>query len=337
VNVASDLIKAKFVAVAVNSCNGGASDGENGQFLRSVGVRGGNTFHVVTADGRALFGDLLSGITADTDVRGALTGALRKWWALPEEVRRPGAVQVPAPKYPPRKALVQPPPGGLVLRVYTRNLKRGQSGELARISKQDVQDRKLFPDVNWRWGDAIFTQPMPDVMWLTAAEWQSLVPASPNKGDRYAVPAAIKMRLFRYHLINGTTDLPMWWSPEEFIRGELTLTVEEVSPVLRLRLRGSALMARDKGPAKLRRGYDARLSGVLEYDPGKRAFRRFDLVSVGDWWGGDTAGRFVRPGRTPLGVAFELARGDRTSDLVPPKGGPFEVSRANYFAAESRP
>jgi hypothetical protein len=334
--VAADLIKEWFVAVAVNGHNGGASDGENGQFLRSVGVRGGNTFHVVTADGHALFGGPLSGI--NTDVRGALTGALRKWAALPEEMRKPDGVRVPAPKYPPRKALVQPPPGGLVLRSFTRNLKRGPGGELALITKADVKDRKLYPAVPWEWADAIFTQPMPDVVWLTAAEWRSLLPARPHKGDRFDVPAAVKMRLFRFYLTNGSFGLPTQWSMDEFVRGELTLTVEEVAPVLRLRLRGSALMAKDKGPANARRGYDARLSGVLEYDAGKGAFRRFDFVAVGDWWGGDSeGGRFARPGRVPLGIAFELARGDRASDLIPPKGRPFKDLRAVYFAAERQP
>jgi hypothetical protein len=146
------------------------------------------------------------------------------------------------------------------------------------------------------------------------------------------------MRLFRYHLINGTFGLPEKWWPGEYLRGELTLTVEEVSPVLRLRIRGSALLASDKDLAKAQRGYDTWLSGALEYDPARKAFTRFDLVSVGDWCGGDREGnRFVRPGKVPLGIAFELARGDRASDLVPPKGQPFKDVITGYFAAEREP
>jgi hypothetical protein len=334
--VAADLIKKNFVAVTVNCHNGGASDGENGRFLSSLGNTAGNYMQVATAEGRVLFGGELSGI--NSDVYGALRGALKKWEALPPGARKPGAVKVPPPQYPPRKGLVQPPPGGLVLRVYMRNLKRDGRGEIARITKADVKDRKLYPDVNWEWADAIFTQPMPDVMWLTERDWKSLVPARPRKGMRFDVPAPVKMRLFRYNLINGTFGLPERWSPEQFLRGELTLTVEEVSPVLRLRLRGSALLATDGDLAKAQRGYDTRLSGVLEYDPGRRAFTRFDFVSVGDWWGGDNEGnRFVRPGRVPLGIAFELARGDRASDLVPPKGQKFRNMSAGYFAAERLP
>jgi hypothetical protein len=319
--------------VTVNSHNGGDTDGEQGRFITSLGVPGGNYMHVVTADGKVLFAGTLSGI--NTDVQGALTGALKKWKALPEAERKPGAVKVPPQASPLRERLPQAPPGALILRVYMRNLKRDGKGELARITKEDVKDRKLYPDENWQWADAILTQPMPDVMWITKEEWQALVPASPKKGDQFDVPAAIAMRLFRYHLINGTYGLPEKWSPEEVLRGELTLTVEEVSPVLRLRLRGSALMATEKNTAAAQRGYDTRLSGVLEYDAAKKAFTRFDFVSVGDWWGGDReANRFVRPGKVPLGIAFELARGDRASDLVPPKGQPFKDLVPAYFMAE---
>jgi hypothetical protein len=333
--VASDLIKQRFVPVTVNSHNGGETDGDNGRYLRALGNMHGNYMHVATADGQVLFGGHLSGI--NSDVQGALKGALKKWQALPAEKRKPGAVQIP-PKAPPGKGLIQPPPGGLVLRVYTRNLKRDDNGEPALITREDVKDRKRYPDPNWEWAGAIFTQPMPDVMWLTAQDWQSLVPAKPKKGDRFEVPAPVKMRLFRYHLINGTFGLPEKWWPDQFIRGELTLTVEEVAPVLRLRLRGSALMATDKNLAKAERGYDTRLTGILEYDSAKKAFTRIDFVSVGDWWGGDREGnRFTRPGRVPLGVAFELARGDRASDFIPPKGQPFRDVIGTYFSAESMP
>jgi hypothetical protein len=332
----ADLLKECFVSVAVNRHNGARSDGEDGAFIESLRVTVGNYMQVVTADGRVLFGGHLSGI--NSDVHGAFNGALKKFAALPAAVRKPGAIKVPPPKYPPRQALAQPPRGGLVLRVYMRNLKRDKRGAVARITAEDVKDRQQFPDVNWRWAGAIFTQPMPDVMWIQEAEWKALVPQAPRKGERFAVPEAIKQRLFRYHLINGTYGMPERWEASEVLRGELTLTVEEVSPTLRLRLRGSALLATSKDLAKAQRGYDTRLAGALEYDPGKRAFRRFDLVSVGDWWGGDKfANRFVRPGRVPFGVALELAQGDRTSDLVPPKGQPFKDVVQSYFTVERAP
>jgi hypothetical protein len=323
------------VCVAVNNFNGWSSDGEKGAFLGALKCPEGNYMHVVTADGRVLHAGHLNGVSGD--VFGTLGKALARWRALPASVRQPGAVEVPAPKSPPRQELIQPPKGGLILRVYQRNMKRDAGGEVALITREDVKDRKLFPDEAWRWGDGVMIEPMGDVMWLTEVEWRALVPARPRKWDRLDVPAAIKMRLFRYHLINGTYGLPEAWWPGEVLRGELTLQVEEVSPVVRLRLRGSALMAADGDLAKARRGYDTRLTGLLEYDPRKRAFSRFDVVSVGDWWGGETHyGRFVRPGRVPLGIAFELAQGDRVGDLVPPKGQRYSDIVNHYFVAEKK-
>jgi hypothetical protein len=335
--VASDLLKERFVCVTVNNHNGGNNpDGGDG-FLSKLACPYGNYHHVATADGKVLYGGSLSGV--NQDVVGALRGALNAFDALPESERKPGAIKVPEPTEPTRQGLIQPPKGGLILRVYQRGLKRDAKGEVARITHEDVKDRQMFPDEPWRWANAIMTEPMPDVMWLTEAEWKSLVPADAKKGDRFDVPRGIKMRLLRYHLYNGTAGLiRIFWYPGDVIRGELTLTVEEVSPILRLRLRGVALMASSTEVDKAERGYDTKLTGVLEYDPSRKALTRFDFVSVGDWWGGDNEGnRFARPGKTPLGIAFELAKGNRVSDFVPPKGGPFKDLAKNYFAAEREP
>jgi hypothetical protein len=322
------VLKKDFVCVAINNNNKGAAlDGQNGAFMGLLNCRFGNYMQVVVADGQVLSEGELSNVNAD--VGGVLGNGWKKWRALPETARKPGGIKLPPPTSTDREELLKPPPGGLILRVYQRDLQRDAKGEIARISKEALKNRQLFPDDNWQWGNAVMTEPMPDVMWLTEAEWKALIPANPKIGDQFDVPSSVKMRLFRYHLINGTYGLPEGWWPSAVHRGELTLTVEEVSPVLRLRLRGSALMEADK------RGYDTKLTGVLEYDATKKAFTRFDVVAVGDWWGGDReANRFIRPGRTPLGIALELASGDRPSDFVPPKGQPFKDIRNSYFAAE---
>jgi hypothetical protein len=58
---------------------------------------------------------------------------------------------------------------------------------------------------------------------------------------------------------------------------------------------------------------------VQTYDHRKAAFTRFDVGVIGDYWGGDyEGGRFKRPGRTPLGISFELATGYNAFDRVPP-------------------
>ena len=99
---------------------------------------------------------------------------------------------------------------------------------------------------------------------------------------------------------------------------------------------GAALLATDANLERADRGYDARLGGWLEYDPAVGKFTRFDLVAIGDYWGGDyEGGRFKRPGRTPLAIAFELAGGSSALDLTPPlvhMDRQEEYDR--YFAAE---
>ena len=77
---------------------------------------------------------------------------------------------------------------------------------------------------------------------------------------------------------------------------------------------------------------------MLEYDPAKKAFTRFDMVALGDYWGGDyEGGRFKRPGRTPLGIAFELVERRQRRRRVPPlvhMDRKQEYDR--YFAADKR-
>ena len=100
----------------------------------------------------------------------------------------------------------------------------------------------------------------------------------------------------------------------------MTLTVESADAnSVKLRLDGATLLATGPDPAKAKRGYDAALLGYIEYDRAKDRLTRFDLVATGDHWG---EGRFTggaRPGRKPMGVAFELARGDKPADAVPPQ------------------
>jgi hypothetical protein len=96
-----------------------------------------------------------------------------------------------------------------------------------------------------------------------------------------------------------------------------------------LRLEGAALLATDADVGKADRGYDCRLLGYLKYDKARDSMDRFDVVAVGDFWGGGPYSRHPRPGRTPLGIAFELSPGTSLADQVPPGGAAHGVS--TYF------
>ncbi len=310
VNAVAHLIKEHCVAIGINGHMGWLrkTDGADGAFFKANTHPSGGTCFVLTTPS----GKKLAGGNGPSGAREALTAGLKKWQELTEEERKelPPGKEVKSPE----AERCTPPPGGLILRSFVRNLKKNDCGELVAIAKEDLKDRALYP--GW---SPVYTEPAHFNLWLTAAEWQSLVPPAPKKGDSFPVPDAIQKRIFRYHLVNGTFGLPGRWALEQIRKGVLTLTVEEVSPVLRMRLQGSAFLATDADPAKAQRGFDARLAGVLTYDPNKRAFTRFDVIALGDYWGGDyEGGRFKRPGRTPLGISFELVRGDTAIDRIPP-------------------
>lgn len=61
-------------------------------------------------------------------------------------------------------------------------------------------------------------------------------------------------------------------------------------------------------------------------------------MAIGDFGGGDyEGGRFKRPSRAPLGVSFELVRGDHAIDRVPPLVHmDREQQYRAYFAAEEQ-
>src|SRR5262249_27299011 len=130
---------------------------------------------------------------------GVLRDALARWQKLPARERQPGAVQVgkgPG-KLDPRYART-PPHGGLILNVFTRILD-GDRGEYARGR------------CSTRGGERAAR----DHLWLTRAEWQSLVPAGAKKGQRFAMPQSIAQRILRFHLMDNTRGEPPSWRSEE--------------------------------------------------------------------------------------------------------------------------
>src|SRR5947209_5133762 len=93
------------------------TDGEDGAFIKANRhPSGGNCFVLATPGGRKLAGGSGPG-----GAGAALKEGLAKWKLLTEEERR----ALPAGKtvVPPEAQRCAPPPGGLVLHSYVRNLK----------------------------------------------------------------------------------------------------------------------------------------------------------------------------------------------------------------------
>lgn len=305
------MAKEDYVPVTGDDWYQRRRDDAEGRFFRQVADQGprkgqgGSTrqgIYCLTAEGKLL---AYKNAGQDPDaMRDTLRRGLVEWKKLPESQRKPGAIQIEdVGKEDPRYSR-KPPPGGLIVTVHARCLDRDSSGQLC--------------DANCKLGRG--DEASRDHLWLTEAECKSLVPAKPKKGDKFTIPARIAERILRFHLIDNTRGEPPMWRRQDIRSHDISLTVEEATANrLMLRLEGSAVLATDADPAKADRGYDARLLGYLSYNVEKKAFERFDIVAVGDAWGDGSFTRGARPGRTPLGVAFELARGDAPADQVPPQ------------------
>ncbi len=305
------LARDEYVAVACDDWYQRRRDDDEGRFFRSVadqgprrGVGGATRqgIYCLTASGKLLAYKNAQGAGV---MREVLRQGLEKWRRLPASERRPGAYRYPDLEKADARYVRTPPPGGLIVNVYTR------------ILDHDEKDRLCRGTCSFTGGD----QAARDHLWLTKSEWQSLAPAGAKRGDRFPMPRRLADRLLRFHLVDNTRGEPDFWRPEDVRKVELTWTVEEATPTsLRLRLDGSALLATDADPNRARRGYDVRLLGYLHYDCSKKVIDRFDLLAVGDHWGAGTFTPGARPGRKPLGVATELRRGNDPADLLPPQG-----------------
>jgi hypothetical protein len=246
-----------------------------------------------------------------------LRRGLADWRKLPAERREAGAVKIEELSKTDPMYVRTPPKDGLVLRVFSRLLDRETDGTFCDA------------DCGGKQGDA----PAVDHMWITREEIRGLIAAAGSTPDRsptsprsrasdgsFELPSAIAERLLRFHLIDNTRGEPPMWRREDIRSSKLTLTAAGAKGTETvLRLEGSALLATNADPAKADRGFDVRLNGEIRLDASSSRITRFDVVAVGDHWGQGPFTRGARPGRTPLGVALELADGRHPGDSVPPQ------------------
>jgi hypothetical protein len=280
------LIREKCVPLVRNCLLGSGyeSDARFWDKLQAQGAHLGNSRFLCTAGGKALGDDLEK--------------ALKAFARLPESERRPGAVTV-EDRGPRRQSPPQAPPGTLVIKTYVRALARDAGGPW------QVPRRVMY-------GKVVPTEPNRDFLWLTAAEWQALLPARPFPGDAVPVPASVRDRLVRFHLVDIAGGLSGFWKPEEVRAEEFTLRVEEASAAeVRLRLRGTARLGRSDREAV---AYE--VLGNLTYDRAKKALTRFDAVALSEKGHTDRATKTL----APLGIAFELAAADAADARIPPYG-----------------
>jgi hypothetical protein len=299
----------EFIAVAADDWYQRRRQDEVGKFWISVADQGrprddGGTrqgIYCLTAAGKLLAYKNSRNASVMRDV---LKAGLAAYAALPAAERQPGAVTVNNLTRIDPAFERTPPQRGLVLKVYTRILDRDASGQFCKgtcsVSGGDQSAR--------------------DHLWLTEAEWKTLVPANPKPGDQFPLPPAIGERIARFHLIDNTRGEPPMWQREEIRSRQLPLTVTDVTAnEVHLKLEGPVLLATSAVPELARRGFDGRMLGNITYDTAARKITRFSLVALGEHWGRGQFTGNARPGRTLLGHAFELVESDVAADRIPPQ------------------
>src|SRR5262245_32389327 len=217
------------------------------------GVYGGNALRVLTPEGKDLTppGGYPSASAA---------AALKAWRSLPAAARKPD----PKKKLPTLSfaAPPAPPAGGLILKVYIRGLQRDAKGKVSRNDGYLLQGGL---------GGTLPPEPQADFLWMTKAEWQSLLPARPRKGSKVEVPAALVERIATYHLRDLAFNHGPYWS--DYV-GKASPTVTAVTPAYtRMSLKGVVELSGKGGPL-------VDLLGSLTYDAKAKVFTQFDMVAV---------------------------------------------------------
>lgn len=300
-------------------------------------------------------GTLWAVVTAGgTRVKGkhkSLKDALEAYARLPEEERKP-AVEDPGPHNPKLQyADVQPPPGALFVNVYCRVLERAD-GRLRHAKKVDLTEFGGKAGGNSMPGD--LSEPQRECLWLTEPEWKALMPEAPKVGDTVEVPEPVRQRVLLFYVFNWFVNSGGgYWAPRHLHDPALGLTVTEVSAnAVKMRLAGRVHykaeaevgkslggqifgpVPRESGqklPPTYRLDWDVRVEGVLEYDPARKRFTRFDAVALGDYQG--PWGLAYKETPVPVGISFELDR----RDLAPERRhAPYVLSalREHYWAPE---
>jgi len=305
-------------------------DDAKGAFFRLVAEQGhyaGRTRPSATRQGQyacTAGGRLLASVNTReaAPLRAMMTQALDRWRALAAG-GAPGAGTAAGGPAPEERYARDPrypdeyPEGGLVLKQTLRDLPR----------PPDHPVPQARPDaVNF------------DYAWFTAAEARGFLPPVLRAGERADLPRPIVRRLARFHLLDSVRGETPPWRDEHVAHARLRAEVTAVEPEgpagarrgggrVRLRLEG-AVLCQQGGTWAVRpfrqhwegltRGYDCRLLGELVYRPAAGRFERFDLLAVGDRWGGtEHNARQDDLLPAPMGVAFELA-GAAPADRTPP-------------------
>ena len=199
------------------------------------------------------------------------------------------------------------PKDGLALRQYSRDLPRPDGRKPAEQWQQKA------------WNT--------DTIWFMADEMrQWLPPGTVAKGQLHEVPAALVRRLGRFAFIDNVRGQTNSFEDANIEKGTIAIEVAGVKDgIVTLKMTGEARAVRrgrwavggheDTQQREQERGYDLKLAGRATFDSKKNRFTTFDLVAVGERWGGTQYNRRDRElEKAPIGYVLTLAaEGDTTA------------------------
>jgi hypothetical protein len=277
---------------------------EQGHYAgRTVPSRTRQGTYATTADGRLL----ASWNSNDArQVARKLREAVKKWEELKaESVAAPKGARLDPGEL--RRDELFYPEDGLVLTVNTRDLPRAEPQR-------------------GRWTNS-WNQ---DFAWFTKSEAERFVPDEAEVGREVVVPEDLVARLARLHFVDNVRGQTSSFPGRAVREARLTSIVTGVDgDVVTLRLEGrtktelegrwSIRGYRDmNAPSPQNRGVELKLLGNAGYDRKAGRFVHFEVVAVGDRWGGTQYnGRGNDLARAPFGVALTLAGRTHAERVAP--------------------
>lgn len=227
-----EMLKTNFVPVAIDQAYQRRQQDTEGDFYREIASQGPRSdfesttqgFYIATANGELL---LYNNNRDPAKVRRLMNEKLSQFES---NLTNAGSMaKISATKTDPRYA-VQPPEGGLVIRVRAKVL----GG---------------YEPSNDRWRHIFQTSLSRDNLWTTGAEHEAIV--------RNELPVSLARRIARYHLVDNTRGEPTMWKPKEIRHLSVHLNGGQLTGELHLET------------ADGKRGYKAELKGVVESKSGR--------------------------------------------------------------------
>ena len=271
----------------------------HGEFFRKIAEQGhyrGRTIptdtrqglYTATADGKLL---VSVNSTQVGRIQRLLGDAMRIWKKTSPAERSPKFKQSVAtdPRF-----TQSPPAGGLFLRATSRDLPRGAKAKATDLTANNI-----------------------DHVWIKKDEMLAMVPDNPSRGQLIPMPKVIAERLARFHMIDSVRGQTNPFDEGQTKINDVGLKVMKVTDEsIKFVVYGRS--SADRPPSKKtnpftgvrvtkRIGNDLVWSGAVAFDRKQQRFTRFDLLAVGERWGGSLYNfRDSDLNRAPIGFAFQI-------------------------------